>query len=83
MGTQTAGAEKIQSKRGDYALALKENNKNLYEDVRLFLDEETEKKKLRKNGKYKKSVERTQKHRNGRKDNPKGWSGKKGVQILY
>ena len=58
MGTQTAIAEKIRSKRGDYVLALKENQKNLYEDVRLFLDEESEKKKLRENGKYKKTVEK-------------------------
>lgn len=58
MGTQTAIAEKIWSKRGDYVLALKENQKNLYEDVRLFLNEESEKKKLRENGKYKKTVEK-------------------------
>jgi len=58
MGTQTAIAEKIRSKRGDYVLSLKENQKNLYEDVRLFLNEESEKKKLRENGKYKKRVEK-------------------------
>ena len=58
MGTQTAIAEKIRSKRGDYVLALKENQKNLYEDVRLFLNEESEKKKLRENGKYKKQWKR-------------------------
>ena len=58
MGTQTVIAEKIRSKRGDYVLALKENQKNLYEDVRLFLNEESEKKKLRENGKYKKTVEK-------------------------
>lgn len=58
MGTQTAIAEKIRSKRGDYVLALKENQKNLYEDVRLFLNEESEKKKLRENRKYKKTVEK-------------------------
>ena len=51
MGTQTAIAEKIRSKREDYVLALKENQKNLYEDVRLFLNEESEKKELRENGK--------------------------------
>ena len=58
MGTQTAITEKIRSKRGDYVLALKENQKNLYEDVRLFLDEEFEKKKLCENGKYKKQSKR-------------------------
>ena len=39
MGTQIAIAEKIRSKRGEYVLALKENQKNLYEDIRLFLNE--------------------------------------------
>ena len=58
MGTQIVIAEKIRSKRGDYVLALKENQKNLYEDVCLFLNEESEKKKLRENGKYKKTVEK-------------------------
>ncbi len=58
MGTQTAIAEKIRAKHGDYVLALKENQKNLYEDVKLFLNEESEKKKLRENGKYKKTVEK-------------------------
>ena len=58
MGTQTKIAEKIRSRRGDYVLALKENQKNLYEDVRLFFNEESEKKKLRENGKYKKTVEK-------------------------
>ena len=58
MGTQTKIAEKIRSKRGDYVLALKENQKNLYEDVRMFLNEESEKKELRENGKYKKTVEK-------------------------
>ena len=110
MGTQAAIVEKTRSKRGDYVLALKENQKNLYEDVRLFLDEESEKKKLCENGKYKKNsgkgtwtdrnpgvlsngrnpmagtekrMERTQKQRDGRKNNTKRWQGKKRVSVLY
>lgn len=36
MGTQTALAEKIQKKRADYVLALKGNQGNLHEDVKLY-----------------------------------------------
>ena len=77
MGTQTAIAEKIRSKRGDYVLALKENQKNLYEDVRLFLNEESEKKKLRENGKYKKQWKR---HMDRSKSG--GWHRKKSGKAL-
>ena len=45
MGTQTAIAEKIKQKRADYVLALKGNQKNLYEDVKeYFGDREFQKK---------------------------------------
>lgn len=39
MGTQTEIAKKITEKGADYILVLKENQKRLYEDVRLFFDE--------------------------------------------
>ncbi len=39
MGTQTEIARKITEKGADYILALKENQKTLYEDVRLFFEE--------------------------------------------
>ena len=39
MGTQTEIAKKITEKGADYILALKENQKKLYEDVRLFFEE--------------------------------------------
>ena len=39
MGTQTEIAKKITEKGADYILALKENQKTLYEDVRLFFEE--------------------------------------------
>lgn len=58
MGTQTAIAEKIKTKRGEYVLALKENQKTLYEDVKLFFEDEEEKQKLREQGNYKKTVEK-------------------------
>ncbi len=41
MGTQTRIAEKIKKNRADYVLALKRNQKNLYEDVKeYFTDKE-------------------------------------------
>lgn len=39
MGTQTEIAKKITEKGADYILALKENQKTLYEDVKLFFEE--------------------------------------------
>lgn len=39
MGTQTEIAKKITDKGADYILALKENQRTLYEDVRLFFEE--------------------------------------------
>lgn len=38
MGTQTEIASKITEKGADYILALKENQRTLYEDVKLFFD---------------------------------------------
>lgn len=52
MGTQTAIAEKIRSKRGEYVLALKENQKTLDEDVRIFLNDAGIKEELRKRRNY-------------------------------
>lgn len=43
MGTQRAIAKQIIEKEGDYVLALKGNQGNLNEDVRLFLETELEK----------------------------------------
>ena len=39
MGTQKGLAKKIREKNADYILALKENQGNLYRDVKLFMDE--------------------------------------------
>ena len=57
-GTQTAIAEKIRLKRGDYVLALKENQRTLHEDVSLYLNDAEIKEELRKKGKYKKTIEK-------------------------
>jgi predicted transposase YbfD/YdcC len=42
MGTQKAIASQIADKGGDYVLALKGNQKNLYEDVKLFSEDASE-----------------------------------------
>lgn len=58
MGTQTAIVEKIKEKRGDYVLALKKNQGNLYEDVSLYMRDEEEKRNMREVGNYKRTVEK-------------------------
>jgi len=61
MGTQTAIAEKIIGLGGNYVLALKGNQKLLLNDVSLFLTNEVmtqDKKTLRANGQYERTVEK-------------------------
>lgn len=58
MGTQTAIAEKIKNKRADYVLALKGNQKNLYEDVKEYFDNEELRRKIEKTDAYKKTMEK-------------------------
>ena len=58
MGTQTAIAEKIRKKRADYVLALKGNQRNLYDDVKLYLTDEEIKQRLRTSGQYKRTVDK-------------------------
>jgi predicted transposase YbfD/YdcC len=55
MGTQTKIAEKIISKGADYCLALKENQESLYEDVKLYAENElltANREELAKQGQY-------------------------------
>lgn len=54
MGTQAAIVKKIRQKRADYVLALKANQGNLLEDVRLYFSEDEFLKKCA----YKKTVEK-------------------------
>lgn len=58
MGTQKAIAEKIRSKRGEYVLALKGNQKNLYMDIKEYFEEEEFRKEIEKSCGYKKTVEK-------------------------
>ena len=53
MGTQTAIAEKIKAKGGDYTLALKGNQSSLHDDVRDYFADEELCNKIKKDGAYK------------------------------
>jgi len=52
IGTQTEIAEKIKTKKGDYVLAVKNNQKNLYNDISTYLDDPDMQKKLKEQGNY-------------------------------
>ena len=58
MGTQTAIAEKIKSRHGDYMLAVKGNQKTLYNDIKDYFSEKKFLRKIKENGSYKKSIEK-------------------------
>jgi len=61
MGCQAAIAEKIIEKGADYCLSLKENQSELYEDVKLYAQEElltANTKELKENNQYHKTVEK-------------------------
>ena len=58
MGTQTAIAEKIKEKHGNYVLAVKENQETLYEEIRLYFEEEKHLKRIRKGKNYLKVTEK-------------------------
>ena len=58
MGTQTEIAKSIIDNGGDYILALKENQKTLYDDVKLYLDDIYREKKLLESQNYYRTVEK-------------------------
>ena len=58
MGTQTEIAKAVRDNEGDYILALKENQKTLYNDVKLYLDDVRQEKKLLESENYYKTVEK-------------------------
>lgn len=57
MGTQTAIAEQIKKAKGDYVLAVKENQKSLLEEVRDYLMEPFLQQEIRDKGGYHKTVD--------------------------
>ena len=52
MGTQTAIAEKIKSGKSEYILAIKENQKTLFEEISLYFDNTDHLKKIKGKGDY-------------------------------
>lgn len=58
MGTQTDIAKSIIDNGADYILALKENQKTLYNDVKLYLDDIHKEKKLLESENYYRTVEK-------------------------
>ena len=58
MGTQTAIAKKIREKHAHYVLAVKENQPNLYENIRLYFDEQRHLDKIKAKGHYKKTIDK-------------------------
>ena len=58
MGTQTEIAKTVRENDGDYILALKENQKTMYNDVKLYLDDLRQEKKLLESGNYYKIIEK-------------------------
>ena len=58
MGTQTEIAKSIIDNGGDYILALKENQKTLYNDVKLYLDDIYQEKRLLEAQNYYRTVEK-------------------------
>lgn len=58
MGTQTAIAEKIKSKRGDYVLAVKENHKILFEEISLYFEDSEHLEKIKDKGNYHRTSEK-------------------------
>jgi len=58
MGTQTAIVEKIKANKADYVLSVKENQKNLYDDIEKYLQDEDFKQGIKDSGGYLKTVEK-------------------------
>ena len=93
MGTQTEIAKSIIDNGGDYILALKENQKTLYNDVKLYLDDIHKEKKLLESQNYYRTVEKG----HGRLEireciiseeiswlhNKSAWKGLYGVGAIY
>ncbi len=58
MGTQTARAEKIKSRHADYMLAVKGNQKTLYNDIKDYFSEKEFLGKIKEKGCYKKALKK-------------------------
>lgn len=58
IGTQTSIAEKIRVEKGDYVLAVKANQKNLYTDISTYLNDEQFQNKIKEKGNYFQTLEK-------------------------
>lgn len=93
MGTQKDIAEKIVSKNADYILSLKENQKTMYRDVKLYLDDIRKDKEVLNSSNYHRTVEkghgRTEKRicvlseEIGWLNNKEDWAGINGIGAIY
>lgn len=93
MGTQKDIAEKIVSKNADYILSLKENQKTIYRDVKLYLDDIRKDKDVLNSSNYHRTVEkghgRTEKRicviseEIGWLNNKEDWAGINGIGAIY
>lgn len=91
MGTQTAIAEKIKNKRGDYVLALKGNQGTLHEEVKEYFADAEFLVKIRERGNYKKTQEKAHSQIETREyyqtedirwlDQKKSWKGLKSIAM--
>lgn len=93
MGTQTEIAKSIIDNGANYILALKENQKTLYNDVKLYLDDIRQEKKLLESENYCKTVEKGHgrfeirecivSEEIGWLHNKSAWKGLYGVGAIY
>lgn len=92
MGTQTAIAEKIRSKKGDYVLAVKENQKTLFEEIKLYFEDEGHLKRIKSKNNYCRTSEINHKSADIREyyqtnsitwlTNKEKWSGLKSIGMV-
>lgn len=93
MGTQKEIAEKIVEKGADYILSLKENQKTLYNDIKLYLDDIVKDKEVIKSSNYHKTVEKGHgrieirecviSEEIGWLHNKSDWAGLHGIGAIY
>jgi transposase DDE domain len=92
MGTQTAIAEKIKEKRADYVLAVKENQLNLYRNIKEYFEDEDLIEEIKRKGDYKKTSEKAHSQIEIREyyqtekirwlDNKEKWKGLKSIGMV-
>lgn len=93
MGTQKEIAKKIIDKEADYILSLKENQKTLYNDVKLYIDDISKDKDVINSTAYHKTVEKGHGRIEVRKcviseeigwlHNKDEWNGLNGIGAIY